>query len=98
MRQRLDTFTGWPHTNGQPPQRLAEAGIVTTDAQPNNTLKCKVCHANESCIQVMPCNHLCLCVRCAHRAHRCPECGRNVEMSFRSYSASSSSAGNNDTS
>ncbi|XP_052233287.1 baculoviral IAP repeat-containing protein 7-like [Dreissena polymorpha] len=41
MRQRLDTFTGWPHTNGQPPQRLAEAGLFYTGT--NDLCRCFTC-------------------------------------------------------
>ncbi|KAH3775420.1 baculoviral IAP repeat-containing protein 7-like [Dreissena polymorpha] len=64
-------------------QLAAVAGAGLMDTQ-----KCKKCHINDSCMQVLPCNHCCLCVKCAHKASHCPMCRRRVELRFRSYNMS----------
>ncbi|KAH3826489.1 hypothetical protein DPMN_128395 [Dreissena polymorpha] len=75
-----------------PSEELGARGSSQLDAVSGarlmNTRKCKKCHINDSCMQVLPCNHCCLCVKCARKASHCPMCHRRVEFRFRSYNTS----------
>lgn len=37
------------------------------DACGESTIECKLCHSNQSCVLVRPCNHLGMCNRCCLR-------------------------------
>jgi len=53
--------------------------------QLHNLMTCKRCKKERAVVLTLPCGHIRLCEECGKHAHKCPECGHNIQSTVRTY-------------
>jgi len=59
--------------------------LVNEAIQLRNLATCKRCRKERAVVLTLPCGHIRLCEECAKHTHKCPECGRGIKSTVRTY-------------